>query len=404
MNLYRYKALDLTGKIIKGLVRAENEGDALSALVMRNLYVLSFTKLPDLFTPFFEIFTKKIKNGELIEFTRNLSTMIKAGIPLNHALADIAENTLNKRFAGIILDLRDFIESGSSFSEAIAHHRDVFPPIFCNVIRIGEETGNLDECLNDLADHFQRIEDLRTTIKRALTYPLFAIVASFGAIGFWIIYVLPKVIDALKGVGVKIPFITKVLVNIGALLGKFFYLVPILPLFLAIAYQVLKKNEKFRWIKSHLSFKLPIFKQIYYTRSVALFCEQMRLLTKSGILVDRALEMTAEAIGNELMKRAVRNAREKVITGQGIAQSLREENLFPPMLIRLVQVGEISGNLDEQFGFLNTHYTNYLINYSDRLGKIIEPVVIGVIGFFFAIILISLFGPLYELISKLGKI
>lgn len=404
MNLYRYKALDPTGKVMRGLIRAENEGDALAALVVRNFYVLSFIKLPDLFAPFYDLFTKKIKNGELIEFTRNLSTMIRAGIPLNNALGDLAENMLNKRFAGVISDLRSLIESGSSFSEATAQYGDVFPPIFINVVRIGEETGNLDESLNDLADHFQRIEDLRTAIKRALTYPLFAIVASFGAMGFWVVYVLPKVVDAMKGVGVKIPLLTKVLVEVGVLLGKFFYLIPILPLLLVIPYQILKKNERYRWIKSQLSFKLPVFRQIYYTRSVALFCEQMRLLTKAGILVDRAFDMTADAMDNELMKRAVRNAREKIQTGQGIAQSLREENIFPPMLIRLVNVGETSGNLDEQFGFLNAHYTAYLLNYSERLGKIIEPVMIGVIGFFFAIILISLFSPLYELISKLGKV
>ncbi|MCX8033936.1 MAG: type II secretion system F family protein [Thermodesulfovibrio sp.] len=403
MNIYRYKAVDISGKIFKGFVKAQNESTAITTLSIKNLYIVSITQIPDVFSPFVSFFKGKIKNIELIEFAKNLSIMLKAGIPLITALSDLAENITRDSFKNIITDLRDLVEKGVSFSGAIAYHSDIFPQIFHYLIKIGEETGRLDASLDDIAEHFQKIEDLRTTIKRALIYPIFATVASFGAMGFWIVYVLPKIVSAMKDMDIKIPFITRFLFELGIFIQNFFYLVPIFFIILFLSYQLIKKNAKFRWTRSYLSFKLPIFKQIFYTRAVALFCEQMRILVGAGIPIDNALDMTADVVNNEMMKRAIYNAKEKILTGQSISQSLKEENIFPSLLIRLIDVGEISGRLEEQLNFLNNYYTAYLREYSARLGKIIEPVMIGVIGLFFAIVIVSLLSPLYELISKLGR-
>lgn len=403
MNIYRYKAVDINGKTLSGFIKAQDKTTALATLAIKNLYIVSIAKIPNIISPFIAIFSGKIKNTELIEFAKNLSIMLKAGIPITIALSDIAENIPKGRFKNIVLDLRDLVEKGVSFSEAIAYHREIFPHIFQYLIKIGEETGRLDKSLDDIAEHFQKIEDLKTAIKRALIYPIFATVASLGAMGFWIIYVLPKIISAMKDMGVKVPFVTKLLVEFGMFMQKFFYLTPVFFIFFFLLFQIFKKNAKFRWLRSYLSFKLPIFKQIFYTRAVALFCEQMRIQLSAGITIDNALDMTADVVNNEVMKKAIFNAKEKILIGQGISESLKEENIFPSLLIRLVNVGETSGRLEEQLNFLNNHYTAYLQEYSARLGKVIEPVMIGVIGLFFAIVIVSLLSPIYDLISKLGK-
>ncbi|MDW7999331.1 MAG: type II secretion system F family protein, partial [Thermodesulfovibrio sp.] len=130
---------------------------------------------------------------------------------------------------------------------------------------------------------------------------------------------------------------------------------------------------------------------------------QMRILTVSGVPIDTAMDMTAEVVNNEIMKKAIINAKEKIVTGERISLSLKEQKVFPSMVIRLIDIGETSGNLDEQLGFLNNYYTSRLHEYSVRLGKIIEPVMISFIGLFFAIVFISLLGPLYDLISNLGR-
>lgn len=404
MNIYRYKVVDSNGKVQTGFIKANDESVAIGNLSMKNFYLISISEMPKFISPFVNLFANKVNNIELIEFSKNLSIMIKAGIPITVALEDIAENITKSKFKNVVADLRDLIEKGVPFSEAINYHSDVFPQIFSHLIKIGEETGRLDKSLEDIAEHFQKIEDLKTAIKRALIYPIFATVASVGAMGFWIVYVLPKIVEAMKSMGIKIPFITSFLVELGILIQKFFYLFPIFVIFLFILFHVFKDNAKVRYVRSYLSFKLPIFKQIFYTRAVALFCEQMRILVGAGIPIDTSLDMTAQVVNNELMSRAIYRAKDKIITGQPISQSLKEENIFPSLVIRLVNVGETSGRLEEQLDFLNKYYTAYLQEYSARLGKIIEPVMIGIIGLFFAIVLISLLSPLYDLISKLGRV
>lgn len=404
MNIYRYKALDSEGNVISGIIKAQDQTEAISNLSVKNFYVVSFMEIPKFLSSFINIFSRNIKNLELIEFAKNLSIMLKAGIPLTIALSDIAENIKKSRLKEVIIEIKELIEKGVSFNEAVKYHSDFFPQIFQYLIKIGEETGRLDKSLDDIAEHFQKIEDLKTAIKRALIYPIFAIVASFGAMGFWIVYVLPKIIEAMKSMGIKIPFITLLLVDFGLFIQKFFYLIPILIFAIFLIYHLSKKNLKIRWIKSYLSFKLPIVRQIFYTRAVALFCEQMRILLGAGIPIDNALEMTADVINNKLMEQAIYRAKEKIITGESISSSLKEQKVFPPLLIRLTNVGETSGTMEEQLNFLNKYYTTYLREYSARLGKVIEPVMIGLIGLFFAIVLISLISPLYDLISKLGRI
>ncbi len=403
MSIFIYKAVNEEGKVFKGFIKAENYSEALNLLEMKNIYVMTLFRMPNIFAPIISFLSGRVKNVNLIEFARNLSIMLKAGIPLTTALTDIVENITKERFKRIISDIKVMVEKGIPFNEAISMHKEVFPPVVQYLIKIGEETGRLDKSLDEIADYFQRIEDLRTAIKRALIYPIFATVVSFGAVCFWLIYVLPQIVNAMKDMGITIPFITQLLVQIGSLLKKFFYLFPLLPLIFFISLPLVKKNEKLKWIKDFLSFKLPIIKQIFYNRAVALFSEQMRILTVTGVPIDVALDMTAEVVNNEIMKRAINNAKEKIITGERISQSLKEQKVFPSMVIRLIDIGETSGNLDEQLGFLNNYYTSRLQEYSVRLGKIIEPVMTLFVGLFFAVIFISLLSPLYDLISKLGR-
>lgn len=403
MNYYRYKAVDQNGKVISGYIQTTDEQAALNIISLRNFNLLSFSQVPKYFAPFVSFFSGKIKNIELIEFAKNISMMLKAGIPITIAIGDVAENLTNARFRSIVTGIKEMIEMGVSFSEAVNYHSDVFPPIFTHLIRIGEETGRLDKSLEDIAEHFQKIEDLKTAIKRALIYPIFATVASVGAMGFWIVFVLPKIVEAMKGMGVNIPFITRFLVEFGVFVKNFYYLFPIFAIVLFLLVYIFKENPKFRYVRAYLSFKVPIVKNIMYTRAVALFCEQMRILVGAGVPIDNSLDMTAQVVNNEIMSRAIQNAKEKIITGQPISESLKEEKIFPSLVIRLINVGESSGRLEEQLNFLNNYYTNYLQEYSTRLGKIIEPVMIGIIGLFFAIVLVSLLSPLYDLISKLGR-
>ncbi|MCX7857674.1 MAG: type II secretion system F family protein [Deltaproteobacteria bacterium] len=403
MTIFSYKAYDEQGKLIKGYIVAQSVEEAFNFLTIRNLYVLSLREIPKILVPFFGFFVGKISNEDLIEFSKNLSSLLKAGIILTTALSDISENVQKERFKRVIEDVKDLVEKGVSFSEALEKRKDVFPEIFIHLIRIGEQTGRLDKSLEDVAAHFQRIEDLRTSIKRSLMYPVFATVSTLGAMLFWMVYVLPKIIEAMKGMGVEIPLITMILVKMGQWIKVLIYLLPLVVFLIFIFRPVIKRSKKYKELTSYLSFKIPIIKEIFFNRTLALFCEQMRILIGAGITIDTSLSLTRNVIENELVKTSIENARERIISGERISEALKKEGFFPSMIIRLVDVGEASGTLEDQFSYLSTVYTNKLLEYSNRLGKILEPVTISVVGAFFAIVLLSLLSPVYDLISKIGR-
>ncbi|GAB6183065.1 type II secretion system F family protein [Thermodesulfovibrio hydrogeniphilus] len=400
-----YRGLTPEGKTVNGFIKADSEAEAIRILTIRELYLTSFMRISSAFSPILLLFTRKTraKDEDLVEIASNLSVMIKAGLPITVALSDIAENLQKKTLKSIIIDIKEMVEKGMSLSEAFATYKDVFPPIFYNLVRIGEETGRLEKSFEDIAEHFKRILELKTAIKRALIYPAFATTFTLLAMIFWIIYVLPKVINAMKDMGVKIPFITRLLADTGQLLLKYYYLIPVLILLIFFAFKFSKKHPRLKRLRDILSFKLPIIKNISYNRAVAIFCEQMRILFGAGVPIDQTLDRTKEAVGNILMAEAIERSKERIVLGEGIANSFRKEPIFPPMVIRMIDVGETAGNLEEQLNFLSQYYISRMQEFATRLGKVIEPVMIAVLGLFFALVMISLFIPLYDLISKLGQ-
>lgn len=403
MKMFSYKAYDPEGKLVSGYMVAESLESAIGFLTARNLYVFSVKGIPKFLTPFFSLLAGKVRNQDLIEFSKNLSSLLKAGIVLTTALEQLAEDAPREVIRRLIEDIKDLIEKGVSFSEALETRKDVFPEIFIYLIRIGEQTGRLDKSLDDIATHFERIEELRASVKRALMYPIFAVVTTFGSMLFWIVYVLPKIVESMRGMGVKIPVMTEVLVKAGDIIKSSIYFIPFFAIALALVFPVIKRTKGYKMFFSHFSFRFPVVKEIFYNRAVALFCDQMKILIGAGITIDTAFTLTREVITNEIMRASIDRVKERVVAGERISESMRKEPIFPSLVVRLVDVGETSGTLENQFDYLSTVYTTRLLDYTNKLGKVLEPITILVVGIFFAIVLVSILTPVYDLITKIGK-
>ena len=375
-------------------------------LAGRGLYILSISESGGInqgLRKFFGSGGKRIKRAEIIDFAGNLSVMIGAGLPILTTLSDISSATTNQSLRSILEEIGQSIELGSGFSDALEPHSDVFPDIFIRLVKVGEETGRFEQSLKEAAEHLQRIEDLSASIKRAMIYPLFAIVTTFGALAFWMIYVLPKMVVTIQGMGVKLPLLTRGLIKASALSQSYWYVAIILPIVGAIAIKLTKRNEQGSYQIDRLKLKLPIYSLIEYTRLLALFSEQMRIMIVAGLTFDKTLDITAEVMGNEVFRRAIENIREDITYGSSIVDALKRHPVFPPLMVRMIGVGERSGTLDEQFSFLASHYLKILDDTSEKLGKIIEPIVIIGVGILFAVIIAGLLLPVYDLVSKVGK-
>lgn len=404
MKIFTYRAYDPEGRLIKGYMAADSLESVIGLLTARNLYVFSVRGIPRFVAPLFGLLTGKVTNQDLIEFSKNLSSLLKAGIVLTTALSQLAEDAPKESIRRLIEDIRDLIEKGVSFSDALESRKDVFPEILIHLVRIGEQTGRLDKSLDDIATHFERIEELRASVKRALMYPTFAVVTTFGSMLFWIVYVLPKIVESMKGMGVKIPLMTEVLIKGGDLIKSSAYYIPFALIGFFILFPAIKKTRGYKMFFSRFSFKFPVIKEIFYNRTIALFCDQMKILIGAGITIDTAFDLTRKVITNELMSSAIERVKERVISGERISESMRKEEIFPSLVVRLVDVGETSGTLENQFDYLGTFYTTRLLDYTNKLGKILEPITIMVVGVFFAIVIVSILTPVYDLITKIGKI
>ncbi|HEU0264872.1 MAG TPA: type II secretion system F family protein, partial [Geobacterales bacterium] len=306
-------------------------------------------------------------------------------------------------FRAVIDKVRRDIALGSTFADAIGSHPHVFPTMYIRLVSIGEESGNLDGSLNDVADHLQRVEDLTSAIKNAMIYPIFALVTTMGAMIFWLVYVLPGILTMFKEMKIPIPPVTRFLMWASSFTLTWWPLLVTLPIVTFIGLKAARRWPRAAWRIDLVKLKLPIVQLILINKILALFAEQMRVLLRSGLTIDRSFNLAAEVIDNRVYHEAILQVREEVVTGSAISESLQRQKLFTPMFLRMVHIGETSGSLDDQFAFLAEYYVKRLDEVSQRLGKIIEPVIIIFVGIIFAVIIVGLLLPVYDMISTVGK-
>jgi len=405
MNYYFYKAVNLDGSLIDGIVEAEDLAAVYDDLNAKSLRVLVVKKASGVAARIRQhLSSRGIKRTDIIECVRNLSVMLKAGIPLLSALEDSIAAIENKALKSALSDVKKEIELGMNFSDALSRQGRIFPDIFIRLAKVGESTGRLDTSLSDVADHLQRIEDLSQAIKRSLFYPVFAIVTTTGAMIFWFVYVLPKIMNVIQEMGVELPFITRALMAVSNTISSYWYVILGILICLVVAVLVLRSREKTRYYYDLMILKVPIMKLIVYNKLIALFSEQMRILIVAGLTIDRTLDIVAGVIDNLVFRKAILAVRENVLLGSKISDTLKDQKVFPPMVTRMVSAGERSGNLDMQFSFLAGYYIKKLDDISSKLGKMIEPILLSFVGIVFILILMAVLMPVYDLVSKVSKL
>jgi type II secretory pathway component PulF len=402
VNVYSYKAIAANGEIVRGMLEADS-ADAVNALLgARDMYLLQVRKTGKLVARIQTGYRSRgIKRSDIIEFASNLSVMIKGGVPILSALDDIASTLKNKYLRSVIDDVRQNIEMGSTFTDALRNHRAVFPDVMIRLVMIGEETGRFEESLSNVAKHLQKIQDLADMVKRAMVYPIFAMLTTGGALVFWLVYVLPKIMQVIVNLNAPMPWLTRTLYLISLFTEKYWYLLLLAPVMPILLVQLMKLHPQTRFYLDRLKIQLPIVKLLIHNKLLAHFSEQMRILILSGIPIDRTLDVVAEVMGNEVFKRAIVQVKEDIMAGSRISDALRLHPVFPPLVTRMVDIGENSGSLEEQFAFLAEQYFKRVDDVADRLGKMIEPIILIVVGLMLGLMIVGVLLPIYDIFSKI---
>jgi type II secretory pathway component PulF len=401
MSMFSYRAIDTNGLMINGNIDAENIDDARGNLMSGGLSVISIRKARRLLSRLgVRQSPGRVKRRDIVELVRNVGVTLKAGITILDALDDVGQTAENKALKNAVYDIRDRVTSGSTLSDAFNAHARLFPDILIRMIRIGEETGRVELSLLDVADHLQRIEDLADMVKRALMYPVFVLFTTGGALLFWLIYVMPKLLKVIADMGVELPLITRVMFSVSDFFQTRWYLFPVAAVALIIGLKLATGREGLRYYLDLAKLKIPIVKLFVHNKYLASFAEQMKIMTSAGITIDRSFVIVSNSVGSEVFRRAIMAVKEKISAGSRISEAIKEHAIFPRMVVRMIDVGEASGNLADQFAFLSGFYFKKLDDVTEKLGKMIEPIMMTIVGIIFALMIMGILLPVYDLVSK----
>lgn len=404
MNTYQYTAKDKDGHTVSGILEGACESAVADILHKQELVVISVEQATDKdIKARAKTKDKKIKPDELVIFSRQLATMIDSGIPLVHALGILAEQIENKNFKGIVITVRQDIEAGMGFCDALAKHPKVFSELFINMVKAGETSGMLDEVLDRLATYLEKSAALSRKIRASLAYPTVVVTMAMLITAVLLLKVVPTFKGIFEILGGQLPFPTRILIGLSDLLRHYFFLLAVLLVILVFLFKRYINTEKGRYRFDLHKLKAPVLGQLFRKLAVAKFSRTFATLVKSGVAILSALEIVSRTSGNKVIEKAVLNCSQSVRNGEPISQPLSKDNVFPPMVCRMISVGEQTGQLEKMLSKIADFYDEQVDAATSALTSMIEPLVIAFLGIVIGGIVISLFLPIFKITELISK-
>ncbi len=399
MPTFTYKALAEDGSSLKGTIEAESQHLAAMQLDAMGYIPISISEkklsvFDDLGSRF-----EKIKTEDLIFFTRQLYTVIKAGISLLSGLKALQEQTENKKLKNVLSIVGRDIDQGKSFSDSISVHPEVFDELYVNMIEAGEVGGSLDEILERLIFMLEFSRKTGANLKAAIRYPIMVVAALFVAFGVIITFVIPKFAVIFEKSTIELPIPTRIMMFINFLVQNYWYYGLFIAGSLVAAFFLYTRSEsgKLQW--DHLKLKIPILGNVFLKIYMSRFSSMLETLSRSGTSIVISLEIVSRTIGNEYIARKINGIAEQVKTGKGITNSLRESNVFPPLVIQMVQTGEETGALDEMLAEITTYYEREIDYTVSRMSSYIEPILTVGLGIMVLFIALAIFLPWWDMME-----
>ena len=409
---FKFEAKDAAGKVVKGAVTAHSQADVVADLRRRNLTPIDVTQsggLASLFSGSKGPRSKRtkarrssVKRGELEVFTRQLSTMLGAGIPMLEALEILADQAESPGFAYCLDKVVSDIRSGSDLSKALEPHTRVFSHIYVSMIRAGEVSGQIDIILQRLADYLEAAAHLRAEIKSAMTYPVVSLVLVLGIASFLMIGIVPSFKPVFESLEVELPSLTVMIMDIAFFMRDYWYLVFGTLAGAVFAIKMACKTPNGAYIKDATLLRLPIFGILFKKVCLSRFSRTFATLVKSGVPILGAMEIVSETSGNLVISRIVDTARDSVRSGESLAEPFSKSTVFPPMVTKMIGIGERSGALDTLLEKIADFYDQQVEAEVKGLTSMIEPIMIAIMGVIVGGIVLAVFLPIFKLQEKLA--
>jgi len=405
MPTFTYVARSRTGAKQSGTITAENRAAAMQMLQSRGLQADKLTEKAGLMSKVGTKRGKRVKTADLLVFTRQLSTIVSAGLPLLQGLDILADQPDEPNFSPVIDAVAQEVESGETFSDSLRKHPKAFPDLYVSMVRAGEAGGDLDGVLLQLADYLEATEELKRRIKSAMTYPVVAFSMIILIATGLIVFVVPQFAQIFASFGKALPAPTQMLINISNVMRTWYaWLIIIAVIGGTIAFlRIYGSTKSGRYNLDALKLRLPVFGDLLRKVAVSRFTRTLSTLTKSGVAILQALEIVERTAGNEVYAKAIREAGESVRNGETLADPLTRSEVFPAMVTRMISVGEKTGALETMLMKISDFYDSEVRATVDGLTSLIEPILIGLMGTVVGGIVVALFLPIIKLSSLVGQ-
>jgi len=399
MPRYQYTAIAENGKKVKGAITAESPYAARRQLRVRSIHPSSITEVSEVDEKkaVLSLIFRRGGKSKLIDFTKQLATLLNSGIKLTEALSVLTLQTSDVRFKNALTDIRDRVITGESFTDALKDYSDYFDVIYISMVRVGEVTGTLGESLSTIAGFMEKRQRVESKVKTAMIYPVILIMFCVVAVLILTTKVIPKIAEQIERTGQKLPWITRQMMNISYVLTSWWLLVIIVGLFgIVWAVKRFLKTQRGAYLRDKFMLSLPLFGPLIKQRVVSRFASTLSTLLSSGLSMAESLRVVAEVTGNTLMRRAVHQARERIIAGADIATPLRDSGVIAPAIAHMVAVGEKSGELEKMLKNISEDLEASSDVVIERLGAVLEPLIIIVMAAIIGTIGYATFLPILE--------
>ena len=400
MPRYHYIAINANGKKVKGAITAESPYAARKQLRVRSIHPSSITESggraeSKTFSP--TSFFRRRNKTQLIDFTKQMATLLTSGIKLTEALSVMTLQTSDARFKHALMDIRDRVVTGESFTDALKDYSDYFDVIYVSMVRVGEVTGSLGESLSTIAGFMEKRRRVESKVKTAMVYPIVLICFCLVAIVVLTTQVIPKIGEEIKRAGRELPWITERLMDVGYVLTSWRVLLVIAGVIgIVWAFRRFLRTQRGSYLLDRTLLSLPMFGPLIKQRVVARFASTLSTLLGSGLAMAESLRVVAEVTGNLLMRKAVQQARERILAGADIASPLRDSGVIDPAIAHMVAVGEKSGELEKMLKSISDNLEASTDVVIERLGAAVEPVIIIVMAAIIGVIAYATLLPILE--------
>lgn len=394
-STYIYKGVDKKGNKIQGEINGVSPALVKAQLLKQGISARSVSKKPK---PLFGASGKAIKPADIAVFSRQMATMMKAGVPLVQAFDIVADGLENPNLRTLVLTIRDSVAAGGGFAPSLRQHPKYFDDLFCNLVEAGEQAGALETMLDRIATYKEKTEALKAKIKKAMTYPIAVIVVAIVVTGILLVKVVPQFAETFSSFGAELPAFTLFVLHLSELAQQYWLMIIVgIAAVIFLWSLAVRKSPRLAYAVDKYMLKLPIIGQILYLSVMARFARTLSTTFAAGVPLIDALTSVAGAAGNRVYAEAILKVREDVSTGLQLNTALKTRNIFPTLLIQMSAIGEESGALDEMLDKVASYYEEAVDNMVDSLTSLLEPLIMSVLGILVGGLMIAMYLPIFQI-------